>query len=516
MHRILEDLALRYPALACCGESISASVDLLLASYRAGGKVLVCGNGGSAADAEHICGELLKKFKRHRAVPDGIAAKLRPELVAKLEGSLPAISLVSMSGIVTAFANDVSWETAFAQQVLGLAKPEDVLIALSTSGNSANCVAAAEVMKAVGGKSIAFTGASESRLSEICDIAIRVPETETYKVQELHLPVYHALCAAIEEEMFGERGMGNGERRRRMTVGLDIGGTKCAISAGESEGGTIKILSREEFPTAGLTWQQVLEEFARRIDCIVSSNSNSDLQLSAIGISCGGPLDSRRGVIMSPPNLPGWDNVPVVDFFRKRFNVPVAVQNDANACALAEYLYGSGRGVRNLVFMTFGTGLGAGIIVDGKLYSGANDNAGEIGHIRLAPTGPVGYNKAGSAEGFCSGAGIARLAKIRKGLDLTTKEIFARVRSGDPDCTEVFHESARHLATILAYTIDILNPEVIALGGVFMRNADLFMSVVEPILREEALPGALDVCRIVPAALGENIGDYAALAVANH
>ena len=301
-----------------------------------------------------------------------------------------------------------------------------------------------------------------------------------------------------------------------MKIGLDIGGTKCAISTGEPVGDMIKILSREEFPTAGLAWRQVLEEFARRIDCIVSSpsNSNADLQLSSIGISCGGPLDSRRGVVMSPPNLPGWDNVPVVEFFHERFGVPAAIQNDANACALAEYLYGSGKGVSNLVFMTFGTGLGAGIIIDGRLYSGANDNAGEIGHIRLAPTGPVGYNKAGSAEGFCSGAGIARLAKIRKGLDLTTKEIFARVRSGDADCTEVFRESARHLATILAYTIDILNPEVIALGGVFMRNADLFMPVVEPILREEALPGAFDVCRIVPAALGENIGDYAALAVA--
>lgn len=121
--------------------------DVLLESFRAGGKVLVCGNGGSAADAEHICGELLKKFKKHRAVPEAIASRLRPELAARLEGSLPAISLVSMSGILTAFANDVSWETAFAQQVLGLAKPGDVLIALSTSGNSANCVAAAEVMK---------------------------------------------------------------------------------------------------------------------------------------------------------------------------------------------------------------------------------------------------------------------------------------------------------------------------------------------------------------------------------
>ena len=123
-------------------------------------------------------------------------------MAARLEGALPAVSLVSMSGILTAFANDVAWETAFAQQVLGLARPGDVLIALSTSGDSADCVAAAEVMKAVGGKVIAFTGEAESRLSEVCDVTIRVPETETYKVQELHLPVYHALCAMIEEELF--------------------------------------------------------------------------------------------------------------------------------------------------------------------------------------------------------------------------------------------------------------------------------------------------------------------------
>jgi glucokinase len=296
-----------------------------------------------------------------------------------------------------------------------------------------------------------------------------------------------------------------------MNIGLDIGGTKCAVSTGKCGGGNIEILSREEFPTKGLTWREVLEEFAARIGKIVSC---SDEPLEAIGISCGGPLDSKRGLVLSPPNLPGWDEVPVVEFFKDRFNVPVALQNDANACALAEYLYGSGRGVKNLVFMTFGTGLGAGIVIDGRLYSGTNDNAGEIGHIRLAPTGPVGYNKEGSAEGFCSGAGIARLAKIRKGLDLTTKEIFERVRAGDPDCTEVFRESAEKLATILAFTIDILNPEVIALGGVFMRNADLFMPVVRPILEREALPFALEACRIVPAGLGENIGDYAALAVA--
>lgn len=298
----------------------------------------------------------------------------------------------------------------------------------------------------------------------------------------------------------------------KISAGLDIGGTKCAISTGECAADSIRILSREEFPTAGLSWRQVLDEFARRIEAI--SKSGGDREVSAIGISCGGPLDSRAGIIMSPPNLPGWDDVRIVDFFSDRFKVPVHLQNDANACALAEYRFGAGRGTRNMVFMTFGTGLGAGIVIDGRLYSGTNDNAGEIGHIRLAPAGPLGYNKEGSAEGFCSGAGIARLAKIRKGLDLTAKEIFARVRAGDPDCTEVFRESSEKLATILAFTIDILNPEVIALGGVFMRNADLFMKVVEPILEREALPLARKVCRIVPAGLGESVGDYAALAVA--
>ena len=199
---VMDELFRRYRQLLPCRDDIGAAFDILLGAYRAGGKVLVCGNGGSAADAEHICGELLKRFKKRRAVPAEVAARLRPELASKLEGSLPAISLVSMSGIMTAFANDVSWETAFAQQVLGLAKSGDVLVALSTSGNSANCAAAAEVMKAVGGKTIAFTGEAESRLSAVCDVTIRVPETETFKVQELHLPVYHALCAMLEEELF--------------------------------------------------------------------------------------------------------------------------------------------------------------------------------------------------------------------------------------------------------------------------------------------------------------------------
>ena len=202
MMEIFEELYGRYPQLKGCEGEIAKAFDILLACYRNGGKVLTCGNGGSAADAEHIVGELLKKFRRHRDIDAAVAAKLPPELVAKLEGALPAVSLVSMSGILTAFANDVAWETAFAQQVYGLGNSGDVLIALSTSGNSANCVNAALVAKAKGLKVISMTGAGGGKLAALADAAIRVPETETYKIQELHLPIYHALCAAIEEVLF--------------------------------------------------------------------------------------------------------------------------------------------------------------------------------------------------------------------------------------------------------------------------------------------------------------------------
>ena len=199
---IFDELYVRYPQLMGCKVEIAKAFDLLLTCYKGGGKVLTCGNGGSAADAEHIVGELLKKFRKHRDVDSDVAAKLPPELVAKLEGALPAISLVSMSGILTAFANDVSWETAFAQQVYGLGKPGDILIALSTSGNSANCVNAALVAKAKGLKVISMTGAGGGKLGELADAAVKVPESETFKIQELHLPVYHALCVAVEKQLF--------------------------------------------------------------------------------------------------------------------------------------------------------------------------------------------------------------------------------------------------------------------------------------------------------------------------
>lgn len=204
---IFDGLFARYPALEVCRADVQAAFDSLAAAYRTGGKVLCCGNGGSASDCEHIVGELLKKFKRHRDIPTELKERLRAAgadgalLAERLEGSLPAISLVSQSGILTAFANDVGWDEAFAQQLLGLAKPEDVLVALSTSGNSRNCVLAAVLARTLGVRTISLTGEAGGRLGELCDVAIRVPAHETYQVQEFHLPVYHALCAMLEAEL---------------------------------------------------------------------------------------------------------------------------------------------------------------------------------------------------------------------------------------------------------------------------------------------------------------------------
>lgn len=191
----------RYPALNSCKEEIEKALELLLATYKNGGKVLVCGNGGSASDSEHIVGELMKGFISKRPVTD---ERIPEELRKGLQGALPAISLPSQSGILSAYINDVDPEMMYAQLVYGYTTQKDLVIGLSTSGNSKNVVKAMEVAKCLGAKTLAFTGEKESLLSNICNITIRVPAVETYQVQEYHLPVYHYLCAEVEKMMFGE------------------------------------------------------------------------------------------------------------------------------------------------------------------------------------------------------------------------------------------------------------------------------------------------------------------------
>ena len=191
----------RYPALCACREDIENAMELLINTYRNGGKILVCGNGGSAADSEHIVGELMKGFVSKRPVTD---ARIPAQLRQRLQGALPAISLPSQCAVLSAFINDVDPQMMYAQLVYGYGKPQDLLIGLSTSGNSQNVVTATMVAKAIGMKVISLTGAKFSKLQELSDVTIRVPETETFMVQEYHLPVYHYLCAGVEQAMFGE------------------------------------------------------------------------------------------------------------------------------------------------------------------------------------------------------------------------------------------------------------------------------------------------------------------------
>ena len=206
--RIYEELFFRYPDLCGIKENILNAFEIIKTTYQNSGTLYCAGNGGSSADSEHIVGELLKSFKKCRKVDDETTQNLLSQgedgayLLSKLEGSLPAVSLISQTGIITAFANDKSWDTAFAQQLYGLGKKWDCLLVLSTSGNSKNCVYAVLVAQAKGIKTIAFTGVGGGKLKEICDECICVPEKETYKVQEFHLPVYHCLCAMLEEEFF--------------------------------------------------------------------------------------------------------------------------------------------------------------------------------------------------------------------------------------------------------------------------------------------------------------------------
>ena len=190
----------RYSALNICKDAIEEAVQMMISTYRNGGKILVCGNGGSAADSEHIVGELMKGFILKRPVTD---ERIPEEIRQGLQGSLPAISLPSQSALLSAFINDVDPEMMYAQLVYGYAKEEDLVVGLSTSGNATNVVNAIRVARCVGAKTLALTGERESRLSEICDVTIRVPETETYKIQEYHLPVYHYLCAEVEKTIFG-------------------------------------------------------------------------------------------------------------------------------------------------------------------------------------------------------------------------------------------------------------------------------------------------------------------------
>lgn len=301
-------------------------------------------------------------------------------------------------------------------------------------------------------------------------------------------------------------------------IGLDLGGTKCALSHLVGD----RVIEVLRIPTG---------DYSHTGSALMTGiRQLLDGRPLVFGVSCGGPLDSARGIILSPPNLhESWHGVPICRVLTEAFGGQACLMNDANACALAEWKFGAGRGTRHMIFLTSGTGMGGGLILNGELYEGATGDAGEIGHVRLSPDGPMGYGKPGSVEGFCSGGGIARLAEqylrmagrgaspwFAPGKPLTTKHLAEAARAGEPLALEVMTEAGSRLGDALAILVDLFNPERIVLGGFFPLCRDLLEPAMKRSLEHEALPIPRNACQILPAELGETIGSHGAVAAALH
>jgi len=315
----------------------------------------------------------------------------------------------------------------------------------------------------------------------------------------------------------------------KLWAGVDIGGTKTAVVLSAEPPA---VISRREIPTLPAAGPaRVLASIQKDLNEMLAECGAAPEALAGIGVSCGSPQDRVAGVIQAPPNLPTWVDVPITSILSREFGCRCALENDANAGAVAEHRFGAGRGVENMVFLTLGTGLGAGIIADGRLYHGTSDAAGEIGHVRLTRTGPVGYHKAGSVEGWSSGGGIAQLAEkvmvkasargvktvLAEGRGegpLTARDVGIAARCGDRVARRILRVAGNRLGETLAILVDILNPQRIVIGGMALRLGDLLLEPAREVMRREALPQSAGICEVVPAALDENIGDVAALCIA--
>lgn len=294
-------------------------------------------------------------------------------------------------------------------------------------------------------------------------------------------------------------------------AGIDIGGTKIALAVADLDG---RIIERTRFParTAERGPHAIVEEALSEIERLLSKHGSC---LDAVGIGCGGPLDRQRGLILSPPNLPGWDEFPVVKIVEERLGVPVLLDNDANAAALGEHRHGAGRGYRHLVYITQSTGIGGGVIVRGELVHGVYDGAGEVGHMTVLPDGPAcGCGGRGCLEALCSGTGLARGARERLAAgeasalsslspnEVTGRAVAEAARAGDPLAARVWDEMIHYLAVGVGNLFNILAPEAIVIGGgVSEAGEQLFVPLRERVrARVRMLPP--EKINILQASLG--------------
>ena len=306
----------------------------------------------------------------------------------------------------------------------------------------------------------------------------------------------------------------------RSIIGLDIGGSKIACVEGGWGG---HIYRRSEIPTvAARPFDQTFPTVIQLVEQRLSEARTAGRDVVALSVAVGGPLRIREGFLLNPPHLPGWHNINLKKELVSAFpGLPVYVEHDGNAGALAEFRFGAGRnrrGLRNLVFLTFGTGLGAGFVLNGKILHGASDTAGEVGHWRLAPEGPEGFGKRGSWEGFASGAGLVQLASLRFPRrwrpDTPIRELVQAMLADDDEALAVAVEAGTRMGEGLALLVDALNPQLIVFGSLGVVLGDRVLRSARQVLAREALPQAVAACDIVSAALGTGIGDVASLMAA--
>jgi glucokinase len=300
-------------------------------------------------------------------------------------------------------------------------------------------------------------------------------------------------------------------------LGYDIGGTKIATVLGTLTG---KILDFREFPTPAREPFNVSFKYMKEAaqDLLAAARQKGLPEPTLVSAAVGGPLDIERGIIYSPPHLPTWTGIAIKDRLQEQFGLPVFVEHDGNACVLAEFYLGAGRGAKNVIYLTLGTGLGAGIILNGKIYRGSTDLAGEVGHMRIASDGPVEHGKAGSWEGYCSASGMLKLAQLRFPghwqPEINPRQIMEQALQADPQALALVEEMGTWLGKGCALLVDILNPEVIIAGTLGVVLGDLLLEPARRVVKEEALPQTAQACRIIPAQLGSQLGKISALAAA--
>ena len=295
-------------------------------------------------------------------------------------------------------------------------------------------------------------------------------------------------------------------------IGISIGGTKTAVVHAYFDG-EFSNIEKKIFSTDPHNPNKEMDKIFKMID-------EFNYPVDVISLTTGGPQDTQKGLLLKPPHLPGFDNYPIVDILKDRYDCEVYYLNDADTCALAEFKFGAGRGYKNIAYLTFGTGIGAGLILDNKLYTGHNGMAGEIGHVKLSDNGPIGYDKVGSVEGFVAGGNISIWGKdyikdkettLKKYEVLTTKDIAFEANKGDKIALEIFDIVANKLGETISILLDVLNLDVVIIGGIYPRCINLLEDKVKKAVKRNSIKYNFEVAKILPSELGEKIDDYSAL-----